>query len=195
MRSRPARDRRDKTARRRLRMLGTAAAALAPALIWIATVPILGHQLQVPVRDGQRPQEIGLIAVVLVAVIAAVAAWTVMAALERLTSKASPVWTIAAAVVLLVSLLPLAGSGIHAGTRVALGLMHIAVAAVVVPFLLGTSRKRSTNETGSSQVHHPSSLTGASAVSHDRAHPPESPAEMGCIGSVRRHRVPADRDR
>jgi hypothetical protein len=53
------------------------------------------------------------------------------------------VWTGVAVAVLAVSFLPLAGDGMDTGTRTALALMHLAVAAVLIPGLAGRSRVHS----------------------------------------------------
>ncbi|WP_368666274.1 DUF6069 family protein [Micromonospora sicca] len=60
--------------------------------------------------------------------------------LERFTRLGRMVCVVTAGLVLLVSFLPLTGSGTALSTRLVLGLMHLAVAAVLVPVLVLTSQ-------------------------------------------------------
>jgi Family of unknown function (DUF6069) len=72
--------------------------------------------------------------------VAALAGWALLALLERFTARARTIWT---AIALLVALLSLAGPlSILATTEanvLALALMHVVVAAVLIPILAGTS--------------------------------------------------------
>nr|WP_237502684.1 DUF6069 family protein [Streptomyces sp. SID8374] len=60
-----------------------------------------------------------------------------LAALERFTRRPGLIWTVAACAVLLLSFLPLTGSGMTTGTRTSLALMHLAVAAALMTGLPG----------------------------------------------------------
>ncbi|MEU5398039.1 DUF6069 family protein [Streptomyces sp. NPDC005963] len=118
--------------RRRLAVTGLA--ALAPVLVWLAADPILGHRLGIV--DGEQTLDIGVTSVVLAAFLAVLAGWGLLALLERLWSRrARAIWTGLAMTVLAVSFLPLTGDGMDAGTRTTLALMHLAVAAVLIPGL------------------------------------------------------------
>ncbi|WP_419996440.1 DUF6069 family protein [Streptomyces boninensis] len=119
--------------RRRLAVAG--AAVLGPLLIWLVTDPVLGHRLQI--TDGEQTLDLGVVPVVAVALLAALAGWGLLAALERFAARrARAVWTASAVAVLAVSFLPLTGD-MDGGTRTALALMHLAVAAVLIPGLRG----------------------------------------------------------
>ncbi|WP_282794529.1 DUF6069 family protein [Streptomyces sp. CC224B] len=123
---------------RRGRLGVTALAVLAPVLVWLVTDPLLGHRLRI--ADGGRTLDIGAVPVAAVALLASLAGWALLAALERFWARhARAVWTGAACAVLAVSFLPLAGDGMDGGTRLSLALMHLAVAAVLVPGLGGRS--------------------------------------------------------
>ncbi|CAL9283140.1 DUF6069 family protein [Streptomyces sp. SudanB66_2053] len=124
----------------RARRSGTTAAAVVVALvIWAVADPVLGHRLRM--TDGGDTLTVGAAAVTVASLLASLAAWALLAALERFTpGRARAVWTGVAVAVLAVSFLPLAGDGMDAGTRVALALMHLAVAAVLIPGLAGGSR-------------------------------------------------------
>ncbi len=75
-----------------------------------------------------------------VALLASLMGWGLLAALERFGARrARAIWTGVAAAVLAVSFLPFTGDGMDGGTRLSLALMHLAVAAVLIPGLGGTS--------------------------------------------------------
>ncbi|GAB2956943.1 hypothetical protein GCM10023080_015440 [Streptomyces pseudoechinosporeus] len=78
---------------------------------------------------------LGLFPIIAVSLFSALAGWALLAALERFARRARLIWTIAALGALLLSFLPLTGSGMTGGTRTSLALMHLAVAAVLVPGL------------------------------------------------------------
>ena len=66
-----------------------------------------------------------------------------LAALERLTPHARRIWLVVALVGLAASLaMPLSGTGVSSENRAVLVLMHVAVAAVLVPVLYRTSPRR-----------------------------------------------------
>lgn len=104
-------------------------------MIWLVAVPIIGLRLRVPGRVGQPTLEIGLPPVFVVALFASLAGWGLLALLERLTRRARGVWSVLALAVLLLSFAMLTGPGIAPVTRLVLGLMHVAVATVLIPSL------------------------------------------------------------
>ncbi|MFD5555105.1 DUF6069 family protein [Streptomyces sp. NPDC127068] len=109
-------------------------AVLAPLLVWLVADPLLGHRLRIV--DGGQTLDIGVVAVGLAALLAVLAGWGLLAALERFgVRRARAVWTGVAVAVLAVSFLPLTGDGMNGGTRAVLALMHLAVAGVLVPGL------------------------------------------------------------
>lgn len=59
--------------------------------------------------------------------------WGTLALLERLTARAVTVWTVLAGLVAVLSLIPIYLEEATTGTRAALALIHLAVAAVLVP--------------------------------------------------------------
>lgn len=116
----------------------TALAVLAPVLVWLVADPLLGHRLRI--ADGEQALDIGALPVAVVALLASLAGWGLLAALERFgVRRARAVWTGLAGAVLAVSFLPLTGDGMDGGTRAALALMHLAVAAVLILGLGGRS--------------------------------------------------------
>ncbi|MCC9689499.1 MULTISPECIES: DUF6069 family protein [Streptomyces] len=124
------------------RSAAMAAAVLAPVTIWAVTDPLLGHPLRI--TDDEETLDLGAAPVAVVALLASLAGWALLAALERFGARrARAVWTGVAVAVLAVSFLPLAGDGMDSGTRTALAAMHLAVAAVLIPGLAGRSRVHS----------------------------------------------------
>ncbi|MFJ6611274.1 DUF6069 family protein [Streptomyces sp. NPDC091289] len=117
---------------RRRRTTTVLVAVLAPAVVWLVADPVLGHRLRITDPAAQESLDIGLLPVVLLALLASLAGWGLLAALERFTRRPRPLWTVAAAVVLLLSFLPLTGSGMSGGTRTALALMHVLVGTALM---------------------------------------------------------------
>jgi hypothetical protein len=126
----------------RARALAVIAAVLAALAVWLVTDPLLGVELAAPTRPGS--QELlsitpGLVAATSLA--AALAGWGLLALLERFTARPRTSWTVIAVGV---GLLSLAGPlSTIASTTVAnagsLALMHLAVAAVLIPGLAATA--------------------------------------------------------
>jgi len=132
----PQEDRLSSTAHTRRRAATVAAAVLASVAIWLLAVPLLGHDLRVSQAGGRPPVLVGLPAVIITAVVVSLAGWGLLAVLERWTGRARAVWTITATVVLALSFIPLLiGSDTATSTRVALGFMHLAVGAALIPNL------------------------------------------------------------
>ncbi|MFH8619900.1 DUF6069 family protein [Streptomyces sp. NPDC017979] len=118
---------------RKRRWAVTGLAVLAPLLVWLVADPMLGRQLEI--ANGDETLEIGAVVVALVALLVALAGWGLLAALERFgVRRARAVWTGAAVAVLVLSFLPLTGD-MAGGTRAALILVHLTVAAVLIPGL------------------------------------------------------------
>ncbi|MEU0178038.1 DUF6069 family protein [Streptomyces massasporeus] len=123
---------------RRRRSGVTALTVLSPVLVWLVADPLLGHRLRI--ADGEQTLDIGAVPVAVVALFASLSGWGLLAALERCgVRRARAIWTAVAGAVLAVSFLPLLGDGMDGGTRASLALMHLAVAAVLIPGLGGRS--------------------------------------------------------
>ncbi|HLL65506.1 MAG TPA: DUF6069 family protein [Micromonosporaceae bacterium] len=128
--------------RRRLRGLAAAAAVLAPVLIWILAVPVLGTELLVPGRTAGTSTKIGLGEVLFISVLSVAAGWALLAVLERWWSRARTGWAIIATLVLLLSFAPLLSAELTGSARLILGLMHLAVGLTLIPPLVRTSPRR-----------------------------------------------------
>jgi hypothetical protein len=132
----------------RARALCAAGGALAAALAWIVEVPLLGIHLNVRFGPGHMQtgaghiQTISVGQVIGIAVAASLAGWLLLALLERRTPRARILWTVFALAALAASLaLPLT---VATTTSAAAGLvvLHLTVAAVVIPALAHTARTR-----------------------------------------------------
>ncbi|UAC01704.1 hypothetical protein Dvina_16375 [Dactylosporangium vinaceum] len=89
------------------------------------------------------PLDVNVVVVVLLALVSALLGWLLLAVLERLTRHARTIWAAVALAVLVLSFALLLDPGTPLSTRIPLGLMHVAVAAVLVPVLYATSGARS----------------------------------------------------
>jgi len=127
--------------RRRNRALAVLGAAGAAALVWAVGEPLLANDLVV-VQPGQPAQDLGLAAVVTVALGAGLLGWATLALLERLTRHGTLIWTVIAAIVLLLSFGPIAGVEATGGTKAVLTVMHAAVAMVLLPMFWQTRNRR-----------------------------------------------------
>ncbi|MEV6986885.1 DUF6069 family protein [Sphaerisporangium sp. NPDC051017] len=126
---------RGQAVRRASSVAGAAAAALA---LWTLAVPVGGIALDV--RLGGAVQPVGAGAVAAAALGAGLAAWALLAALERLLARPRRAWTIIAVAVLVLSLAgPLGATGTAA--LVTLAALHLIVGAILIPGLGGSARR------------------------------------------------------
>jgi hypothetical protein len=135
-------------ARRRRRLLAVMAAVTAATLGWGLIEGGAGVDLRAPAFDGSTVgQDIELGAVIFTSVVASLAAWGLLALLERNVSLPRRIWTIAALAGLALSLAgPMSGTGISSGDRGLLALLHLIVAAVLIPLLYRTADTQNTKE-------------------------------------------------
>jgi hypothetical protein len=130
--------------RRNQRLLIVAAATVAPALV-TAVARVLGVELTVTM-PSQAPMTIGLPMVLIAALLSSTSGWATLALLERITRRARAIWVPLAVVVLILSLGPVLQVDTSAATRATLAVMHVAVAAVLVPGLIRAGRHYATQE-------------------------------------------------
>ena len=123
--------------RRRTRALAIVAAAGATFIVWTIANSVAGTDLVVDTGSG--PTTVTLTAVVLVTVVAGLAAWGLLALIERFTRRAAVIWSWTAGAVLLISLLGPIGSAVGAGATAALVAMHLVTGAVLIPLMARSS--------------------------------------------------------
>ena len=119
---------------RRNRILGVAGATLAAVAVWVIEVPLLGIRLLTQFGNT-APQSVGIELVVLSSLAGSLAGWGLLAILERRFARARTIWTGIAIAVLLASFSAPISAGTTTTTKVALAMMHLAVAAVLIPTL------------------------------------------------------------
>lgn len=123
------------TARRTGRAITVAAGAAGALILWAVNDPWGGIDLAV--RQGGTRQHIGPVAVVLTALLAGLAAWGLLALLERRGRRPVRTFRIIAVVVLLLSLAGPLGSGDGLSSTLVLLAMHLTVGAALIIGLPG----------------------------------------------------------
>jgi Family of unknown function (DUF6069) len=127
-------------ARRRARPLVVVGAVMVALVVWAVAELGFGIDLRSPANGSEASWDVNPAVVVATSGVASLAAWGLLALLERLTAYPRTVWTAIAVLALLISLGgPLSGTGVTGANRVALALMHLAVAAVLIPLLRRTA--------------------------------------------------------
>ena len=123
------------------RALAVVAGVIAAEALWVVAELVFGVRLQAPAGNGYpRPVDIGPGTVAIASAVLSLVGWGLLALLERFTSWARRIWLGLTAVALVLSFaLPLGGTGVMAADRAMLVLMHLAVAAIVMPVLYRTS--------------------------------------------------------
>jgi hypothetical protein len=117
-----------------------AGGAAAAAIGWAIEVPVLGIRLAV--RFGtMAPETVVLGQVIGAAVVASLLGWLLLAVMERTLPGARMAWAGAAVAVLLASLALPAAAAVTVSAAAGLTVLHLAVAAVVIPGLASTARR------------------------------------------------------
>ncbi|GAA3976009.1 hypothetical protein GCM10023085_68030 [Actinomadura viridis] len=120
-------------ARRRGRAVAVGAAVLANAVVWLLSVPAAGLELAVT-YPGEETATVGAGIVLFFTAGASLAGWGLLAVLELVArSRARIVWTVVALAVLVLSFSPLLQVEAAGSTKAVLAIMHVVVAAVLVP--------------------------------------------------------------
>jgi Family of unknown function (DUF6069) len=126
------------TARRTGRAITVAAGTAGALLLWIVNDPWGGIDLAV--RRGDATQHLGPAAVVVTALIAGLAAWGLLALLERTVRHPAHTFRIIALIVLVLSLSGPLGSGVGVSSRLVLLGMHLTVGTALIIGLPGRRR-------------------------------------------------------
>ncbi|BCY10161.1 DUF6069 family protein [Actinoplanes sp. L3-i22] len=117
------------------RAITIAAGTAGALLLWAINDPWAG--LDLTVRQGGSVQHIGPLAVALTALFAGLAAWGLLAVLERTTRHPARIYRIITSLILLLSLAGPLGSGIGTSTKLVLLGMHLTVGAALIIGLPG----------------------------------------------------------
>lgn len=135
--------------RRRTRVVAVAASIIAALAVWLVAKTVIGVSFTIPVAGGTRTMPVGWVSVIVITLALTLAAWGLLAVLERFTPRARMIWAAIASAALLLSFAgPLFAAGAaSAGTKVSLVLMHVAVAVVLIPLLARTAACRPGVET------------------------------------------------
>ena len=144
-----------------LRLGLVAGAAVAVLVVWLIARYAAGVHPHSPAFTGTaHPQAVQAGFAVAIAVLAALLGWGLAVLIGRRARRPRRVWLFSSGAVLLVSLAgPLSGHGVPGSDRLALVLMHLAVAAVLIPGYASTLPR--------SREHRPTRTTPASAAPAD----------------------------
>lgn len=123
---------------RAVRAAGVAGAAGAALAVWAVAVPLAGATLNV--RLNGAVQQVGAGTVAGTALLAGLAGWLLLAALERFGRRPRRTWAITAGLLMSASLAGPLHSGVGTGAAVALAAMHLAVGVVLITVLPRTAR-------------------------------------------------------
>ena len=125
---------------RQMRALAIGAAIVANVAILIVGWLAMGDFPTV--TQGGDDQTVGFAQVVVTTALAGLVAWGSLALLERMTSRATAIWTAIAVVVFVLSLTGPLGSGVDASSKAVLASMHVAAAATLIPLMRRSAATR-----------------------------------------------------
>ena len=124
---------RSRATRVRSRLVAVALSVVAALVVWVIAT-LLGTELEVT-SPLVGTLTIDALLVIVSVIPLALAAWGVLALLERFTPRARTIWTIVASAVLVLSLPALALLDATLGTKVALAFMHLATGLTLILLL------------------------------------------------------------
>jgi hypothetical protein len=123
------------------RPVTVALGVLTALAVWTVSELVFGVDVRQPAFGTGVPQDLTAGPIVVASVVAGLAAWLVLALLERITRHARAVWVALATLTLAASLgAPLSGRGIDGGSRLVLTLLHLTVGTLLIVLLARTSR-------------------------------------------------------
>jgi hypothetical protein len=124
---------------RRARAIAVGATVAATGVIYTAA-RAFGTDFKLSDPGKAEAHQLILPEIIVFTLVFALLGWGVLALLERVTRRAKTIWTALAGVVLALSFVPIAIEQATGDTKVMLALIHLAVAAVLVPVLRLTRR-------------------------------------------------------
>jgi hypothetical protein len=116
-------------------------AVVATLVMWGVEALLLGIDLRARPFPGVASQVVGPPAIATTTLLVGLAAWALLAILERVTPSGRTVWLAVAVVALLISLAGPLGGAVTASAAAGLACMHLVAAAVLVPLLAGSARR------------------------------------------------------
>lgn len=126
-----------RTRRPARRAVAVSSAVAVAVSIW-GLARMLGIEVLAPEMGGDPATDITALEVIVASGVVSTAGWALLEGLERLITRSRQVWLVIAAILQLASLVaPLGGAGITTANQVVLVLLHLGVAGVLVPGLLG----------------------------------------------------------
>jgi hypothetical protein len=126
---------------RRWRLRAIEAALAITLLILLASRLVTGDFPLVTVSREQR--SIGVFETIVATAVVSLAAWALLALLERFTMRATTIWLTVAIVVLLLSLSGPISQGVDTESTLVLLALHVGAAAAIIPLMWASSGGRS----------------------------------------------------
>ncbi|MGQ4732781.1 MULTISPECIES: DUF6069 family protein [Streptomyces] len=119
----------------RLRAIAVVGGTVAALVVW-GIGKASGAELEVIQTKGDPAMEVGFAAVTAAALFTSLIGWGVLALLEKFApAKSVLIWTVLASAVAVLSIFPVLSAEASDGTKAVLPLVHLAVAAVVIPLM------------------------------------------------------------
>jgi hypothetical protein len=103
---------------------------IAAVVVFVVAGLVMSGPLEAKAGGGDA-QQISLVLVIVQSLVAGLAGWGLLVLLERFTAHGRRIWTIIAAVILVVSLAGPAG-GTTTGSVITLILLHLVVGAILI---------------------------------------------------------------
>ena len=128
------------TVRRAGRGVAVVGGAASALILWAVNDPWGGIDLAV--RQGGTVQHVGPATVAITALIAGLAAWALLAVLERTVRRPARTYRIIASILLVLSLAGPLGSGVGTSCKLVLLAMHLTVGAILIIGLPGRRTNR-----------------------------------------------------
>ncbi|SNS41296.1 DUF6069 family protein [Actinomadura mexicana] len=122
----------------RRRVLTVAGAVAAPLALWVVTGPVTG--LDPSAEMAGEVQRVGAGPVIAGSLVAGLAAWGLLALLERVSGRPGRVWTVIAVAGLVLSMTGPLGDAADGASMAVLVAMHLVVAAILIPGLGRSAR-------------------------------------------------------
>jgi hypothetical protein len=125
---------------RRVRGFAVATAVLSTSLLYLVA-KALGTDFKLTDPGTPEPHALILPEIAVFALVFSLLGWGTLALLERFTRRPKVIWSVLAIAVLVLSFVPIGIEQATVDTKVMLSVIHLAVAAALVPMLRRTGRE------------------------------------------------------